>query len=346
MGISAALLWIVLLASLAVNVSERSERFAGDHFRNVVQKAMDTKRVSEPGVTINSFDCDGDKHWTDIAAVLNDGYCDCKDGTDEPLTDACSMVRSSHFRCSTVTGRDLKSLWLPSSRVNDRICDCCDGSDEDVMLHCPYRCTDSTESIRPDPLSFALGLFNRSNHREQEKQLLERRFQPYSNLQNRHRKDAQAVGEDQKVVKEKENETKDLAVRTKQLKERILRNRYRRHRDGSTEPSITRKGIPFGYLLYVLVSVLVICVICFTAAICRERLLGRVERGHDYNHLNGVHMKYSDGLKMEDSADLLKRRDSSCCKMTTMRRWISCVPYFGWIYKLQSHRSSDTKYTV
>ncbi|XP_037069684.1 SCO-spondin-like [Pollicipes pollicipes] len=52
-------------------------------------------------------------------ARVNDDYCDCADGTDEPGTAACA---NGVFHCR---GRD-----LPASRVGDGVCDCCDGSDE------------------------------------------------------------------------------------------------------------------------------------------------------------------------------------------------------------------------
>ncbi|KAF3444033.1 hypothetical protein FNV43_RR13723 [Rhamnella rubrinervis] len=76
---------------------------------------------------------DGSKVFT--RDRLNDNFCDCVDGTDEPGTSACPAGK---FYC-----RNLGSTpqFIFSSRVNDGICDCCDGSDEyDGTIHCPSTC--------------------------------------------------------------------------------------------------------------------------------------------------------------------------------------------------------------
>ncbi|XP_027920474.1 glucosidase 2 subunit beta isoform X2 [Vigna unguiculata] len=76
-------------------------------------------------------------------AQLNDDFCDCADGTDEPGTSACPAGR---FFCRNA-GHSPVDLF--SSRVNDGICDCCDGTDEyDGKVKCPNTCWEAGKVAR------------------------------------------------------------------------------------------------------------------------------------------------------------------------------------------------------
>ncbi|KZT74542.1 hypothetical protein DAEQUDRAFT_701980 [Daedalea quercina L-15889] len=82
-------------------------------------------RYRSPGSNSASWSClDGSKSipWS----AVNDDYCDCPDGSDEPGTGACPNG-TSYCRNEGHIG----SL-IPSTRVGDGLCEpeCCDGSDE------------------------------------------------------------------------------------------------------------------------------------------------------------------------------------------------------------------------
>ena len=71
-----------------------------------------------------AFLCGGGGDVRVPRAAVNDGYCDCEDGSDEPGTAACA---NGSFFCANAGYRP---QTLRSAFVDDGTCDCCDGSDE------------------------------------------------------------------------------------------------------------------------------------------------------------------------------------------------------------------------
>ncbi|XP_062076357.1 glucosidase 2 subunit beta [Humulus lupulus] len=145
----------------------------------------------------DSIKCkDGSKKFTQTQ--LNDNFCDCPDGTDEPGTSACPNGR---FYCRNA-GHAPKVLF--SSRVNDGICDCCDGSDEyDDKGKCPNTCWEAGKVAR-DKLMKKIATFQEGVAiRKQEVELAKT-----------------AIAKDEAELSKLQNEEKTLKGLVQQLRER------------------------------------------------------------------------------------------------------------------------------
>ncbi|RZF41362.1 hypothetical protein LSTR_LSTR000076 [Laodelphax striatellus] len=140
---------------------------------------------------------------------VNDDFCDCPDGSDEPGTAACP---NGSFHC---VNAGHKPMNLPSSRVNDGICDCCDASDEyghpDL---CGNTCSKLGEEARLAAQKRAEIIKAGCELREQlswkGKKLKEEKKEKIAVLE-KDKAEAEALREEKEVIK-KEAETAESAV--------------------------------------------------------------------------------------------------------------------------------------
>jgi hypothetical protein len=81
----------------------------------------------------HQFTCDSGAKKFDVARI-NDNYCDCADGSDEPGTSACSHT-TAVFHCANA---GFFSQDVPTSHVNDQICGMGVFDLYDEMRPCPH----------------------------------------------------------------------------------------------------------------------------------------------------------------------------------------------------------------
>lgn len=114
---------------------------------------------SKQALYVNGIDCTPrDGALPSLATIhvprsrINDDYCDCADGRDEPGGEsACEEAR---FFCANAGHR---SGYIPSAFVGDGTCDCCDGSDE-IPGVCRDDCSVRGEAARKDAEKLAEGI--------------------------------------------------------------------------------------------------------------------------------------------------------------------------------------------
>ncbi|XP_022746739.1 glucosidase 2 subunit beta-like isoform X1 [Durio zibethinus] len=169
----------------------------------------------------------GSKKFT--KTQLNDDFCDCPDGTDEPGTSACPQGK---FYCRNAGH---SSSLLFSSRVNDGICDCCDGSDEyDGKVKCPNTCWEAgkaaREKLKKKIEMYHEGVALRKQEIEQAKQAIARDKAELLGLKN------------EKEVLEKV--VKQLEEQIQKLKQRELLEKEDKIKEASNEKIENEKSGP------------------------------------------------------------------------------------------------------
>ncbi|THU54316.1 hypothetical protein C4D60_Mb10t23800 [Musa balbisiana] len=162
---------------------------------------------------------DGSKKFT--KQQLNDDFCDCQDGTDEPGTSACPEGK---FFCRNA-GHIPQMIY--SSRVNDGICDCCDGSDEyKGNVNCPNTCWEAgkavCEKLKKKIATHQDGLIIRKREVEKAKQAFAKDEEELSKLKSEekilkglvdklreHKEQIEKAEEEERLRKEEEKKQKD-----------------------------------------------------------------------------------------------------------------------------------------
>lgn len=66
--------------------------------------------------------------------MVNDDYCDCDDGSDEPVTSACAGMQALEGPTFLCENAGVESVMIFASRVRDGVCDCCDGTNSESTL--------------------------------------------------------------------------------------------------------------------------------------------------------------------------------------------------------------------
>lgn len=141
---------------------------------------------------------------------VNDDFCDCFDGSDEPGTSACP---NGQFLCEN-TGH--KSITIPSSRVNDGICDCCDSSDEyATKAECTNNCDELGQEERYRQKVYAdllkRGSLVRAEMSNRGKALKEEHGERLNGIQQSIQQ-AEALKDEREAIKKAAEEQENLAL--------------------------------------------------------------------------------------------------------------------------------------
>lgn len=111
-----------LLVALIFAGSTMFQLFNIENNENIQRMTNSILQNNNPNPVQNYVECD--KVDTNHIAILNDDFCDCIDGSDEPNTSACShiLVSIPTFKCNNIK--------IYTSRINDGFSDCLPNIDE------------------------------------------------------------------------------------------------------------------------------------------------------------------------------------------------------------------------
>ncbi|XP_065069988.1 glucosidase 2 subunit beta-like [Rhopilema esculentum] len=173
---------------------------------SLFQSVLSTQIRGVPTSKLSFYDPSKDFTCLDGTVTLpfsyvNDDYCDCPDGSDEPGTSACPNGR---FTCKNLGHIQLE---LQSGRVNDGVCDCCDGTDEyDSDATCSNICQEAGKAEK--------------ERREKEKLVSQQGYEVRMEYAQKGKAKKESIENEQNDLKTKLSENKGKLEEMKAAKER------------------------------------------------------------------------------------------------------------------------------